>query len=151
MLTTQGARSGHRDVAKITKDTLGFLPSFDSDVAVTTTTTVAAVRPQLDDAAIDLALGRNPMSLEQSRLYLSLLDFLCREWDASDPVQLHQGKLLPVVARRQNDAREALREPAPVRHRIPGAGPPLAVVGRRARTAQSLASSHRCSVRSWMR
>jgi hypothetical protein len=36
----------------------------------------------------DLALGRNSVSLEQSRLYLELSDFLCRERAASEPVQL---------------------------------------------------------------
>ena len=36
----------------------------------------------------DLAPGRNPTSLEQSRLYLELSDFLCCERAASEPVQL---------------------------------------------------------------
>src|SRR5579864_266026 len=35
-----------------------------------------------------LAPGRNPASLEQSRFYLELSDFLCRDRDVSDPVQL---------------------------------------------------------------
>ena len=36
----------------------------------------------------DLAPGRNPSSLEQSRLYLELSDLLCRGRGASDPVPL---------------------------------------------------------------
>jgi len=36
----------------------------------------------------DLAPGRNPASLEQSRVYLELSDLLCRGKGASDPVQL---------------------------------------------------------------
>ena len=68
------------------------------------TTTVAAVHAPLDDAAMscfylillervalsikeDLAPGRNPTSLVQSRLYLRLSDFLCCEWYTSDSVQ----------------------------------------------------------------
>jgi len=35
-----------------------------------------------------LALGRDLTSLEQSRLYLRLSDFLCCEWDTSDSVRL---------------------------------------------------------------
>jgi len=36
----------------------------------------------------DLAPGRNPASLERSRLHLELSDLLCRGKGASDPVQL---------------------------------------------------------------
>ena len=87
------------DATKTTRDVLLFLPSFNNknhndrglpsrrgggdDELLTTLLAQAA-------AALknDLAPGRNPASLEQSRLYLELSELLCRGKGASDPVRL---------------------------------------------------------------
>ena len=96
------AKFGRRDVEKITKDILIFLPSFDSSDndndgsrdrrRPTRLRGDDLLRTLLERATSslkeDLAPGRNPASLEQSRLYLELSDFLCRERGASDPVRL---------------------------------------------------------------
>ncbi|KAN0116351.1 Apoptosis inhibitory protein 5 (API5) domain containing protein [Russula decolorans] len=84
------SKFGGTDATKITKDVLLFLPSFNDknqngrgDELLTSLLAQAAAA--LKD---DLAPGRNPASLERSRLYLELSDLLCRGKGASDPVQL---------------------------------------------------------------
>jgi hypothetical protein len=85
------AKFGRKDAAKITRDILVFLPSFDNNDDGSGPGG-ELLRTLLERAASslkqDLAPGRNPASLEQSRLYLELSDFLCREKGASDPVRL---------------------------------------------------------------
>ncbi|KAI0275618.1 apoptosis inhibitory protein 5-domain-containing protein [Russula aff. rugulosa BPL654] len=92
------SKFGGTDATKITRDVLLFLPSFNNknhndrglpsrrgggDELLTTLLAQAA-------AALknDLAPGRNPASLEKSRLYLELSELLCRGKGASDPVRL---------------------------------------------------------------
>jgi hypothetical protein len=87
------AKFGRKDAAKITRDILVFLPSFDNnDDDDGYSRGNELLRTLLERAASslkqDLAPGRNPASLEQSRLYLELSDFVCREKGASDPVRL---------------------------------------------------------------
>ena len=91
------SKFGRKDAAKITKDILVFLPSFTHDDGRARRGPRRAdelLRTLLGRAASslkeDLAPGRNPASLDQSRLYLELSDFLCRESPAAgaDPVQL---------------------------------------------------------------
>jgi hypothetical protein len=97
------AKFGRRDAAKITKDILVFLPSFDSSSNNNNNDGSRGGRPArrrgdellrtlLERATSslkeDVAPGRNPATLEQSRPYLELSDFLCRERGASDPVKL---------------------------------------------------------------
>ena len=88
------SKFGDTDATKITKDVLLFLPSFNNngrdlpsrrgDELLTTLLALAAAA--LKD---DLAPGRNPASLEKSRLYLELSELLCRGKGASSrPVQL---------------------------------------------------------------
>ena len=90
------SKFGRKDAAKITKDILVFLPSFANDdgrarrgprrVDELLRTLLGRAASSLKE---DLAPGRNPASLDQSRLYLELSDFLCRESSAAaDPVQL---------------------------------------------------------------
>jgi hypothetical protein len=89
------SKFGRKDAAKITKDILVSFPSFANDGARARHASRRAdelLRTLLERAASslkeDLAPGRNPASLKQSRLYLELSDFLCRERAASEPVQL---------------------------------------------------------------
>ena len=91
------SKFGRKDAAKITKDILVFLPSFANDGARARRFPRRAdelLRTLLERAASSLkedlapGPGRNPASLDQSRLYLELSDFLCREKAASEPVQL---------------------------------------------------------------
>jgi hypothetical protein len=98
------AKFGRRDAAKITKEILVFLPSFDSsdndNINDGSRGRRGPARLRGDDLLRtlleratsslkeDLAPRRNPASLEQSRIYLELSDFLCRERGASDPVRL---------------------------------------------------------------
>ncbi len=88
------SKFGRRDAAKITKDILVFLPSFENDRRLgrparrgseLLRTLLGRAAPALKE---DLAPGRNHASLEQSRVYLELSDFLCRERGAADPVLL---------------------------------------------------------------
>ena len=90
------SRFGRKDAEKITKEILVFLPSFvnDNDGRVRRRPPRRELlRTLLERAAAslkeDLAPGRNPASLGQSRLYLELSDFVCRERAAAaDPDQL---------------------------------------------------------------
>ena len=89
------SKFGRKDAAKITKDILVFLPSFTDDGRARQHAPRRAdelLRTLLGRAGAslkeDLAPGRNPASLDQSRLYLELSDFLCRERSAADPVPL---------------------------------------------------------------
>jgi len=89
------SKFGRKDAAKITKDILVFLPSFANDGRARQHAPRRAdelLRTLLGRAGAslkeDLAPGRNPASLDQSRLYLELSDFLCRERAAADPVPL---------------------------------------------------------------
>jgi hypothetical protein len=94
------SRFGRNDAAKITKDILVFLPSFANDGRARHHHHHAPrrcadelLRTLLERATAslkeDLAPGRNPASLDQSRLYLELSDFVCRRESATaDPVQL---------------------------------------------------------------
>ncbi|KAH9957988.1 apoptosis inhibitory protein 5-domain-containing protein [Russula compacta] len=84
------SKFGDTNTAKITRDILLFLPSFNNgrptrhgNELLQTLLTQAAT-----SLKEDLVPGRNPASLEQSRLYLELSDLLCREKGVSDPVQL---------------------------------------------------------------
>ena len=84
------SKFGDTDTAKITRDILLFLPSFNNGRP--TRHGNELLQMLLTQAATslkeDLVPGRNPANLEQSRLYLELSDLLCREKGASDPVQL---------------------------------------------------------------
>ena len=94
------SRFGRKDAAKITKDILVFLPSFANDNddgrARRRPPRRELLRTLLERAAAslkeDLAPGRNPASLDRSRLYLELSDFVCRRErataTAADPDQL---------------------------------------------------------------
>ena len=96
------SRFGRNDAAKITKDILVFLPSFANDGRrarhhhAPRRCADELLRTLLERATAslkeDLAPGRNPASLDQSRLYLELSDFVCRRESATagaaDPVQL---------------------------------------------------------------
>ena len=110
------SRFGRNDAAKITKDILVFLPSFANDGRTPPhhyhhhrnhhhaprRCADELLRTLLERATAslkeDLAPGRNPASLDQSRLYLELSDFVCRRESptaataatagAADPVQL---------------------------------------------------------------
>jgi hypothetical protein len=88
------SKFGRKDAAKITKDILVFLPSFENDGRLGRPARRGSelLRALLGRAAAalkeDLAPGRNHASLEQSRVYLELSDFLCRERGAADPVLL---------------------------------------------------------------
>ena len=109
------SRVGRNDAAKITKDILVFLPSFANDGRTPPhhyhhhrhhhaprRCADELLRTLLERATAslkeDLAPGRNPASLDQSRLYLELSDFVCRRESptaataatagAADPVQL---------------------------------------------------------------
>ncbi|KAI0293244.1 apoptosis inhibitory protein 5-domain-containing protein [Russula brevipes] len=86
------SKFGDTDATKITRDILSFLPSFKTgrptrrgdELLQTLLARAAAALKE------DLAPPRrnSPASLEQSRAYLELSDFLCRERGASDPVPL---------------------------------------------------------------
>src|SRR5579863_9026797 len=96
------SKFGGKDAATITKDILVFLPSFDNNNSNNNDGGRGRrparrrgdelLRTLLERATSslkeDLAPGRNPASLDQSRLYLELSDFVCRERGAADPVQL---------------------------------------------------------------
>ena len=100
------SRFGRNDAAKITKDILVFLPSFANDGRrarhhhlhhhAPRRCADELLRTLLERATAslkeDLAPGRNPAGLDQSRLYLELSDFVCRRESATagaaDPVQL---------------------------------------------------------------
>lgn len=80
------SRFGRKDAAKITKDILVFLPSFAGDDdgdgrARRRFPRRDLLRTLLERAAAslkeDLAPGRIPANLDQSRLYLELSDFVC--------------------------------------------------------------------------
>ncbi len=83
---------------KITKDVLLFLPSFSNNKNYNAPRGLSSRRGDellgtlLAQAAAalkeDLAPGRNPASLERSRIYLELSDLLCRGKGASEPFQL---------------------------------------------------------------
>ena len=84
------SKSGAADAAKIIADILVFLPSFNDGrptrhgnelVSMLLARAASALRE-------DLAPGRNPASLEQSRGYLELSDLLCRAKGAAEPAQL---------------------------------------------------------------
>ncbi|KAH9017315.1 hypothetical protein EDB85DRAFT_2155262 [Lactarius pseudohatsudake] len=84
------SKSSAADAAKIIEDILVFLPSFNDGRP--TRRGNELVHLLLARAAStlreDLAPGRNPASLEQSRGYLELSDLLCRAKGAADPAQL---------------------------------------------------------------
>jgi hypothetical protein len=92
------AKFDRKDAAETMKDILVFLPSFDNndngslgvrpirgrdDKPLRTLLERAASLPKENPAP-----RRNPVNLEQPRLYLKLSDFVYRERSASDPVQL---------------------------------------------------------------
>jgi hypothetical protein len=85
------SKFGCKDAAKITKDILVFFPSFKNDGRPARRGD-ELLQMLLGQAAgalkEDLAPGQNHVSLEQSRVYLELSDFLCRERGAADPVLL---------------------------------------------------------------
>jgi hypothetical protein len=78
------------DAAKITKDILAFLPSFNSGRPSRRGNELLQVLLAQATSSLkeDVAPRRNPAGLERSRGYLELCDFLCREKGVSDPVQL---------------------------------------------------------------
>ncbi|KAH9991813.1 apoptosis inhibitory protein 5-domain-containing protein [Russula vinacea] len=85
------SKFGGTDAAKIAKDVLFFLPSFNNG-RMPSRHSDELLRTLLAQAASslkeDLAPRRSPASLEQTRVYLELSDLLCRGKGASDPVQL---------------------------------------------------------------
>lgn len=84
------SKYGGADAAKITKDILVFLPSFNSGRPTRRGNELLQVLLTRATSSLkeDLAPRRNPASLERTRGYLELCDFLCREKGVSDPVQL---------------------------------------------------------------
>jgi hypothetical protein len=153
------SKFGGKDAAKITKGILVFLPSFANDGARARHPPRRAdelLRTLLERAASslkkDLASGRNPANLEQSRLYLELSDFLCRERAASEPVQLLSFYCTSSLMGKMTLGR--LSETASLFFivHLPQARPSLLVAcDRRVRIVQSLESSPRCDDRSWTR
>ncbi|KAH9053212.1 apoptosis inhibitory protein 5-domain-containing protein [Lactarius vividus] len=84
------SKSPAADVAKIIEDILVFLPSFNDGRPTRRGNELVLLLLARAASALreDLAPGRNPASLEQSRVYLELSDLLCRAKSAADPVQL---------------------------------------------------------------
>lgn len=78
------------DAAKIIQDIIVFLPSFNDGRTSRRGNELARMLLARAASALkeDLAPGRNPASLEQSRGYLELSDLVCRAKGAADPVQL---------------------------------------------------------------
>ncbi len=78
------------DAAKIIEDILVFLPSFNDGRPTRRGNELVHLLLARAASALreDLAPGRNPASLEQSRRYLELSDLLCRAKGAADPTQL---------------------------------------------------------------
>ncbi|KAI0301050.1 apoptosis inhibitory protein 5-domain-containing protein [Multifurca ochricompacta] len=76
--------------ARITKDILVFLPSFDNGRPTPRGNELLRMLLAKATSSLkkDLAPGRNPANLEQSYGYLELADFLCCERVVSNPVQL---------------------------------------------------------------
>ncbi|KAH9053365.1 apoptosis inhibitory protein 5-domain-containing protein [Lactarius vividus] len=84
------SKSPAADAAKIIEDILVFLPSFNDGRPTRRGNELVLLLLARAASALreDLAPGRNPASLEQSRVYLELSDLLCRAKSAADPVQL---------------------------------------------------------------
>jgi hypothetical protein len=84
------SKFGGADASKITRDILVFLPSFRSGRPTRRGNELLQVllAQAMSSLKEDLAPRRIPASLERTRFYLELCDFVCREKGVSDPVQL---------------------------------------------------------------
>jgi hypothetical protein len=84
------SKFGEVDATKITKNILILLPSFNNGRPTRRGNELLQVLLAQATSLLkeDLAPRQNPASLERSRGYLQLCDFLCREKGVSDPVQL---------------------------------------------------------------
>ncbi|KAN0138268.1 Apoptosis inhibitory protein 5 (API5) domain containing protein [Lactarius tabidus] len=84
------SKSGAADTTKIIADILVFLPSFNDSRPTRHGNSLVSMLLARAGSALreDLAPGRNPANLDQSRVYLELSDLLCRAKSAAEPVQL---------------------------------------------------------------
>jgi hypothetical protein len=84
------SKSGAADTAKIIADILVFLPSFNDNRPTRHGNELVSALLARAGSSLreDLAPGRNPANLDQSRVYLELSDLLCRAKSAAEPVQL---------------------------------------------------------------
>ncbi|KAH8995243.1 apoptosis inhibitory protein 5-domain-containing protein [Lactarius hatsudake] len=84
------SKSSAADAARIIEDILVFLPSFNDGRPTRRGNELVHLLLARAASALreDLAPGRNPAHLEQSRAYLELSDLLCRAKGAADPPQL---------------------------------------------------------------